>query len=270
MPEVVFLTFTRKREEKSLPRVSIRILTDEFVLVLVNINYLGVEKMKSMKLNLTATAMAVSLATGTAMIAPQSAQAEVSATLGVANMYLWRGQNLTPNGAQAHGSLDYANGGFYAGVWATTETEGHETDLYAGYGGEIGGISFDLSYWKYLYPEDCSVNCDLGENDLSEVVASVGFGPVTVAGYFTVESGADSDKYYTIDASFGKFNILYGMWDLENPGNEYTHVTLSYSATDEITMAVSMASNDSGFEPETNGITENPLFYVGYTKSFDL
>ncbi len=221
--------------------------------------------------NLTAAAVAAALVTGGSFAVPLAAQAELSTTIGVANMYLWRGQNLTPSGAQAHGSLDYTKGGFYAGVWATTETDGHETDLYLGYGGEIGGFSYDVSYWKYLYPEDCTAvpSCDLGDNDLSEVVLSAGFGPVTAAAYIAVESEADDDKYYTVDASFGKFNILYGWWDLENPGNEYSHFTLSYSATDEITMAVSMLDND-GVTPETGGLTENPLFYVGYTKSFDL
>lgn len=229
--------------------------------------------MKSTKLNLTAAALAVSVAMGSGVFA-QEAHADVSATLGAANMYLWRGQNLTPNGAQVHGSLDYSNkSGLYAGIWATTETGGHETDLYVGFGSEIKGFSYDISYWKYLYPEDCSgapTTCALGDNDASEVVGSIGYGPVTFAAYVAVESGSDDDKYLTIDASFDKFNILYGWWDLENPGNEYSHITLSYAATDEISMAVSVLDNDSGFEPETTGNTENPLFMVSYTKSFDL
>ena len=222
--------------------------------------------------NLTAAAVAAAIATGASFAAPQVAQAEFSTTLSAANMYLWRGQNLTKDGAQVAGSLDYTMGGFYAGVWASTETGGHETDLYLGYGGDVGGFSYGVSYWKYLYPEDCTAtpSCDLGDNDASEVVASVGFGPVTAAAYIAVESGKDDDIYWTIDGTIGKFNLLYGFWDLENPGNEYSHLTLSFAATDEIKMAVSIANNDSGYTPETNGITENPLFMVSYSKSFDL
>lgn len=228
--------------------------------------------------NLTATALAVAIATGAGLSVSQTAHADVSASISGANMYLWRGQNLTPNGAQIAGSLDYAHAsGFRAGIWASTETGGHETDLYAGYGGAVGGFTYDISYWKYWYPEDCSgtpTTCDLGKNDQSEAVLALGFGPVKAAAYINVESDTPDDNYYTLDATFGKFNILYGFWDLESigttPRNEYTHFTLSYAATSELKFAVSILNNDSGFTPETGAPSENPLFMVSYTKSFNL
>jgi len=222
--------------------------------------------------NLTATALAVAVATGASFATPQTAQADFSATLSAANMYLWRGQNLTPNGAQVAGSLDYSTGGFYLGAWTSTETGGSETDLYLGYGGSVGGFSYDVSYWKYLYPEDCTAapSCALGDNDASEAVVSLGFGPVTAAAYISVESGSDDNKYYTIDGTFGKFNLLYGWWDLENPGNDYSHLTFSYMPTDELKFAVSILDNASGYEPETGGLTDNPLFMASYSKTFDL
>lgn len=238
--------------------------------------------------NLTATALAVAIATGAGFSVSQTAQADTSATLSAANMYLWRGQNLTPNGAQFAGSLDYTHGsGFRAGIWASTETGGHETDLYAGYGGAIGEFSYDISYFKYWYPENCSgtpTTCDLGKNDQSDAILAVGFGPVKATAYINVESDTPDDNYFTVDASFGKFNLLYGWWDMEattatGTRNEYSHFTLSYAATSELKFAVSMLSNDSGFTPEgaapagaitDAGLTENPLFMVSYTKSFDL
>lgn len=230
--------------------------------------------MKVKKPNLTATALAVAIATGaTGLSVAPSAQAEFSATVGAANMYLWRGQNLTKDGAQVFGSLDYTNGGFYLGAWASTETGGEETDLYVGYGGAIGEFSYGISYWKYLYPEDCSgtpTTCALGDNDASEAVVTLGYGPVHASAYIAVESGKDDDIYYTIDGSLGKFTLLYGWWSLENPGNEYSHITLSYAATDELKFAVSVLSNDSGYTPETGAPAENPLFMVSYSKKFDL
>ena len=105
------------------------------------------------KFNLTAAAAAVSMVMG-ASFAPQVVQADVSATVGVSSMYLWRGQNLTPDGGQVSGSIDYKNAnGFYAGVWTSSEQGGHETDLFAGYGGTAGDFSYDVSYWRYLYPD---------------------------------------------------------------------------------------------------------------------
>ncbi|MDT8385257.1 MAG: TorF family putative porin [Gammaproteobacteria bacterium] len=230
---------------------------------------------------LSPVALATTLVIGSMTAMPLTAQAGVSGTVQAANMYLWRGQNLTPNGAQVSGDLNYSHdAGMYAGVWTSTETGGQETDLYVGFGGGVGGVSYDISYWKYLYPEDCNsatpVSCSLGDTDASEFVVSLGFGPVSVASYIAAESGSDDNNYYTVGVDFAeKFNLTYGFWDLENPGNEYSHVTLMYSFSDELTFGVSVASNDSGYTeegnaPDATGVTEDPLFYVSYAKSFDL
>ena len=61
---------------------------------------------KSFKLS--SLALATSLALGTLAV-PTAAQAGASATFTAANMYLWRGLNLTPSGGQISGSLDYAD-----------------------------------------------------------------------------------------------------------------------------------------------------------------
>ncbi len=75
----------------------------------------------------------------------------VSGTLGASSQYLWRGQQLT-DGAAVDGSVDYAHAsGLYAGAWASSETDDTEYDLYAGFGGEAGGFSYDISYIDYNY-----------------------------------------------------------------------------------------------------------------------
>ena len=211
-----------------------------------------------------------------------TAHAEASASFSASNMYLWRGQNLTKDGGQIAGSLDYGHSsGAYAGIWTTTETGGHETDLYLGFGGEAGGVSYDVSYWKYLYNEDCTdTSCDSGDNALAEYVLSVGFDPVTFTMYMNADAATSDDEYnyYTLDAAFGKFNVQYGVWDFNAAGaNNYSHITVSYAATDELSFAVSMASNDSGYEntkanegADAYGVEEDPLFLVSYSKSFDL
>ena len=86
---------------------------------------------------------------------PGVASAEVSANVAVSNMYLWRGVNLSPDGGVVSGGLDYANeSGFYAGIWASSEEGGHETDVYLGFAGEAGDFSYDIGYIYYMYPED--------------------------------------------------------------------------------------------------------------------
>ena len=224
------------------------------------------------------------LAMSAAMAAPlmfgaTTASADVSATLGANSMYLWRGLNLTPDGPQFHGSLDYSNAsGFYAGMWITNETEGHETDLYFGFGGEVGDFGYDISYWKYLYPEDFDLfgtGDSLGENDYSEIVLSGSYGPVTATAYIGVENafdGVDDSNYFTIGVDFDKFNVTYGFWDhdsvIEDEVDEYSHLTGSYAFNDNISFTISKAFSDLG--QDNGGVEEDPLFMVGFTKTFDL
>ena len=215
------------------------------------------------------------------MFGATTASADVSATLGANSMYLWRGLNLTPDGPQVHGSLDYSMGGFYAGAWMTNETSGSETDLYFGFGGEVGKFGYDISYWKYLYPEERdedSVRIDLGDSDYSELVISGSFGPVTAAAYIGVED-SDDPIYYTIGVDVDKFNVTYGFWDIdggsvdteeaEEGTDEYSHLTGTYAFNDNINFGVSFAFSDLS-DDDPAGVEEDPLFFVGYSKSFDL
>jgi len=218
---------------------------------------------------ITPIALAVSMAAGGAVV-PSIASAEVSASVGIANMYLWRGQNLTPDGPQVHGGLEYSNdSGIYGGVWMTNEDEGHETDLYLGYGGEAGDFSYDVSYWHYLYPENggTSPGTGLGDTALSEFVIGVGFADLGFNAYVSSETQGDSDwVYYTLDYTMGDYNILVGAWDYDEAGNEeYTHVTLTYAYSDNLTFGVSVAQEDTA-----GGIEEDPLFLVSYNIPLDM
>lgn len=211
----------------------------------------------------------------TSMVTPTVAQAETSASMAFSNMYLWRGQNLSPDGSVISGSLDYSNeSGMYAGVWTTSEDDGHETDLYIGYGGEASGISYDVSYWWYLYPEErtgtdgTGLQQDLGDTDAAEIVLSLGYMDFSFAYYMQVDSDNDDDNYITLGYSFGDFGITYGFWDFENSGgDEYSHLTLTYSPIDELSFAISKASSDLN---DDSGVEEDPLFQVTYSKDFDL
>jgi uncharacterized protein (TIGR02001 family) len=223
--------------------------------------------------------LVISLVIMSGSLLPVVTQAETSASVSLANMYLWRGQNLTPDGPAISGSLDYKMAGAYAGIWASNETAGEETDIYAGSGLSLSGLSVDLSYWKYLYPENISSSGDnsLAGNDASDVVLSMGFGPVSATAYIAVESGADSDVYFTLKGTLGKYSLLYGQWSLENPGellsnpgggDEYGHIQFGFAATDSLSFAISKAiSSDKNL---ANAVEEDPLFMVSYGLKFDL
>lgn len=229
---------------------------------------------------LTPLMIAGTMAASAFMAIPMVVQADSSASVAVSNMYLWRGANLSPDGGVVSGSLDYSHeSGFYAGVWGTSEYQGTETDLYLGFGGEVSGVSYDVSYWKYLYPEERtgesafgagdSAQLASGDTDAAEYVISLGYGPATFTSYINADSDNDDNKYFTLSGEFGKFSATYGWWDLEFPaaGDEYSHITLGYAATDELSFAVSKASSDRS---DDLGVEEDPLFSVTWGKSFDL
>lgn len=92
--------------------------------------------------------------------APDSAAAsgafDISATATIVSDYRFRGVSLSDRDPAAQGSVDITYHGFYAGVWASsierTADTNVETDVYAGYAGEAGPISYEIGAIAYLYP----------------------------------------------------------------------------------------------------------------------
>lgn len=83
--------------------------------------------------------LAASLAAPAMVFMPMGAEAGTRpANISVANMYLWRGLDVSASDAQVSGTLQYnADSGFYVGGWAssTWAGAGYELDLYGGYAG---------------------------------------------------------------------------------------------------------------------------------------
>ena len=208
------------------------------------------------------------------VMAPAIAAAEISGSLGIASMYLWRGQDVSAGTANVSGSLDFTTDvGLYAGTWVSSAgtsvnsegTTSTETDFYAGFGGEAGGLSYDLSYWTYVYPED-----DVGAGELAEVIASVGMAGFSLTGYVSANNLSDSDEenfgddlYLTLGYEYDKFGVLVGTWDLDADDANYTHVHLSYSPIENLTFTVSKVVDSDEFAAVTDD--QDPLFVVGYS-----
>lgn len=222
-----------------------------------------------MKLNakFSPLVLATSLAV-TGLAAPLASQADMSATFAASSMYLWRGVNLSPDGGMISGSLDYTSGGFYAGAWTSSETGGHETDLYLGYSSTLGDFSYNIGYAKYLYPEEAD---DLGDTDAAEIYAKLGYGAFGLDIYKEVEMAEpsnddqDGDLYLALYGKFDKLTATYGVWKLEDSdADSYSHITLNYAATDSLSFAVSKAS------AENDVVGEDPLFAVTWSQAFKL
>jgi len=195
------------------------------------------------------------------------AQAEISANIGATSNYLWRGVTQTDDGAAVSGGLDYAHdSGFYAGTWASNVDGGEELDLYAGFGGEAGGVGYDVGLIYYMYPSGDDL-------DFTEIYGSVSFGPASAGLAYTIDTeagGEDEHLYYHVSAStdlgdgWGLGGTI-GYYDFDGGSDsDYMHgqVDITKSAGDfgDFTFTVSLAEEESG--------DDDIIPFVSWSKSF--
>ncbi|MDF1781993.1 MAG: TorF family putative porin [Alcanivoracaceae bacterium] len=212
------------------------------------------------------TAMAAAFA---ATAVPLAASAEISGSLAASSFYLWRGQDVSGGAGAISGSLDYSHEtGLYAGMWtssASPSATGGEYDLYAGFAGEAGGFSYDISYWDYNYPNDDVASVG---NSLGDIVVGLGFAGVSATAY--IGQGDDVDnEYYTIGYDYDKYGILAGFWanDLADPEDagyagelvKGTHVNLTYTPVENLVFTATKMVD------EEDGVADDLMFNVAYS-----
>ena len=150
----------------------------------------------------------LSLVTAGLLLSAGSVQAdEWSANVSVSNNYLWRGLTQSVNESAISGGIDYtSDSGFYVGTWASNvsyaadDVYSYEHDLYAGFAGEAGGISYDLGYLYYNYDAEA-------EFDFGELYGSIGIGPFTLG--LNVLANTEADEAPGQDFGFGEATYLY-------------------------------------------------------------
>lgn len=155
-------------------------------------------------------AIAMVSAAGTA-----AAQGEVSANIAVTNDYVWRGVSQTDNGAAIQGGVDYTNGGFYVGAWASNVDFGSdadiEVDLYGGFRGAFtDALSWDVGVIGYFYP---------GEDDLDFVELKAGLGYSVEAVSFGAAVYYDPDNKNTYVEGTGAYAFSEKLSGLASVGN---------------------------------------------------
>ena len=213
----------------------------------------------------TQLAAAIALTAGAITAAPV-AMAETSASVAIASTYLWRGYDLGSGTPAVSGDISYSTSGFYVGAWASSgdTSAGTEYDLYAGWGMEMDAFSIDVMLINYLYPTGNGYTAD-GETDFgdfSEVILTVGLGPVSVSYYDNIASGTGYE-YYTIGTGFGQFSATLGMHDNPGTSEDPMHLDLSYSYNDNLAFTVSQFISD---EPGGDDLK----FVVSYSIPLDM
>ncbi len=131
--------------------------------------------------------------------------------IGVHSKYLLRGIYEENENTAVQGGIDYSNAnGFYAGWWGSnlgysydantgvdTDGSGFENDFYAGFAGSSGDISYKLGLIQYVY-------IDVDDSDLTEALASVGYGPFSLQAQYLLNDGwwgNSGDIYWTANYS---------------------------------------------------------------------
>ncbi|GAA6135404.1 hypothetical protein NBRC116188_21940 [Oceaniserpentilla sp. 4NH20-0058] len=210
-----------------------------------------------------AVAMASLLSAG--VMGAQVANAEVSASVGIASAYLWRGQDLSAssdgvesNGAVPafSGSLDYSNeSGLYAGIWTSSGDfgSGTETDLYVGFAGEAGSIGYDISYATYLYTGEDDID------DVAEVIVGVSTDAFGAKVYIPTDSDADY-TYITLGAGMGDYSFTLGA-NTGTDAGDYTHADVSYAYNEKLSFTYSQVLS----EDTEDAIDSGGIFVVSYS-----
>lgn len=242
--------------------------------------------MKKSSLNLAVSVLSAGMISMVAV--PSMAFAETTANIGVVSNYMFRGITQTEGATAVQGGVDYSDAsGLYAGTWASNIDFGdeatYELDLYAGYGGEVEGIAYDVGYIYYAYP-DSSANIDFGE-----LYGEVGFGAFAVGFAYTVHSENqdevfdEGDLYYYGSAGFPLANdfslgLTIGYYDFDvdgDPGFEdasYLHYALSLAKDagefGEFSLNADYADISKTDSPFGTERADKPQVWLGWGKEF--
>ena len=206
-----------------------------------------------------------------------AATPEVSASVSVANTYLFRGVDLGAGSAQVAGDLIADFGGAYAGAWLSSGDDalGTEADFFAGYAFDIAdtGISADLGYLTYVYPSS-----DIGAGETAEVYAVLGYAydDVELSYAFNYDvSGSGDNKltaedgrdwtYMSLSAAVDQFGVLVGYHNEDSIGHGLLHIDGTYAYNDNLAFTVSVPVDGKDYvnsDGDTVNLRDNDPTYV--------
>lgn len=211
-----------------------------------------------------------SVALASALVCGTGYAQEVSGNVTLTSNYIFRGVTQTGDGPAIQGGFDFANEGFYAGVWGSSVDFSDDTtmelDLYAGFTATAGGWDLDFGGIYYLYPDSPqNPSQDFVEvyggasRDLGGVVFDVklSYSPefyLEVGNAFYLESGLATQiaDNVSIDARIGASRFD------DTPASDYEDYQIG------ATFATEAADFDFRFHDASNG---DSSFVISISKS---
>jgi uncharacterized protein (TIGR02001 family) len=250
----------------------------------------------------------LSLLVMTALSAPIAAQAaeesphKLSANVGIASDYIFRGISQTGGDPAIQGGLDYTHSsGFYLGTWGSNvgwleDFQGYssgnlEIDLYGGFRGNIGStdFTFDVGVIQYWYPGDN--DGPFPDADTTEIYAGLGWKWFAVKYFYGLSDDVfgipgDSADYFDVSASYpvGETGLTLGAhwgtfsWnDTSDADYDDWNVSMTYDmgklskVTEGVTLGVKYTDTNAeeSFWTDANGeYLGDSTFVVWVTKAF--
>ena len=188
---------------------------------------------------MTRRTLVPALVLATAVAAPAASNAEVSANIGWASEYLYRG--IFQDDSSASAGVDYeSDSGFYLGTWGADVGEGIETDVYFGYsGGE--DFTYSIGYTGYYYTDNF-------DDTYSEVNLGIGYGIFALDVAIGEWDGFGSPADYT----FTSVTISPEMWPYFKFGSfgddfdgDYFEIGYTYSIEEHgVDLSIALVTSD--------------------------
>lgn len=178
----------------------------------------------------------------------------VRASMGLSNMYLYRGIDAGgPGEPQVFADLSVEPGlGLYASVWVSNSADGAEWDLITGWRKAFGNTQWNVGVINYAYPSTAA-NDDLGAE--AEAYAGFHWGGFQLYYYQNIRSryGQNEDYFYVVTAftykrvsaslGYAEDDTLYGTGvpgvSSEVGGYSYYHFDLSFELRPNLTVTLS-------------------------------
>ena len=149
---------------------------------------------------------------------PAVSYADVAFNVGAVTDYRYRGISQTRVKPALQGGIDYSNGGFYLGTWASTikwikdfgGDSDVEIDVYGGYKGSLTkDVSYDVGVLTYIYPSNKLKPITGADADTTEIYGALTYGPATLK-----YSHAVTDTFANLDSKNSFYVDLSATFDL--------------------------------------------------------
>lgn len=201
----------------------------------------------TIKQKLSPLALATTLAIGSTVAPAAFAVDGLSANASMTSNYIWRGLTQTLGESAVQGGIDYAaDSGLYVGTWVSNVNYGddisYEHDIYFGFSGEAGAVSYDVGYLYYNY-DDFAPN---EGTDFADIYASVGIAGFSITGYVLAHTERDEAAGESFD--FGETFYISTDYALEVAPELELGFHLGYH-------------NDGDFNKAFNGVAEDYMDY---------